>query len=422
VVGFPSKGEVRALPLDTTVSFVPMEAVGEYGGLILDQVRPIEEVLSGYTYFRDGDVIVAKITPCFENGKGALAQGLENGVGFGTTELHVLRAGAEILPLFLFFLTLGEHFRKLGTAEMYGAGGQKRVPESFLQNLRHPLPPLDEQRGIAAFLDRETARIDALIAKKRRLIELLKEKRQAVISRAVTKGLDPTAPTKPSGIAWLGGIPAHWQAKRLRFSMRSIEQGWSPQCENRQAEVDEWGVLKVGCVNGEQFDPSENKALPPELKPLPEYEIKAGDLLMSRANTRELLGSATLVGEVRPKLLLCDKLYRIRIQEGEVLPRFLLLFFESTAGRFQFERDADGTSGSMKNIGQDTIKNTVVPLPPLSEQQRIVAAITIQQSQVSNLRDAIEAAITKLRDHRTSLIAAAVTGQIDVRQYGKKAT
>jgi len=288
-------------------------------------------------------------------------------------------------------------------------------------NLPVPLPPLDEQRTIAAFLDRETARIDELIAKKQRLIELLKEKRQAIISRAVTKGLDPNAPMKPSGIDWLGEIPAHWQAKRLRYSMRSVEQGWSPQCENRQADDDEWGVLKVGCVNGEQFDPSENKALPPELKPLPEYEIKEGDLLMSRANTRELLGSATVVGEIRPKLLLCDKLYRIRVQEVDVLPSFLLLFFESSAGRFQFERDADGTSGSMKNIGQDTIKNTVVPLPPLSEQQRIVDAITKQQNQVSDLRDAIEAAIKKLREHRKSLIAAAVTGQIDVRNYQKEA-
>jgi type I restriction enzyme S subunit len=200
VVRFPTKGEVRGLPLDTLVSFVPMEAIGEYGGLSLDQTRPIEEVLNGYTYFRNGDVLVAKITPCFENGKGVLAEGLENGLGFGTTELHVLRPGAEILPKYLFYLTLGEHFRKLGTAEMYGAGGQKRVPEQFIQNLKHPLPPLDEQRAIAAFLDRETAKIDGLIAgiastdlasgAMARMARLLNEFRSALITAAVTGQID----------------------------------------------------------------------------------------------------------------------------------------------------------------------------------------------------------------------------------------
>src|SRR5260221_3260962 len=117
-VSFPTKAEIRGISEDTMVSFVPMEAVGEFGGLALDQSRLIADVLNGYTYFRDDDVLVAKITPCFENGKGALAEGLEDSIGFGTTELHVLRAGSELVPRFLFYLTLDEHFRKLGTAEM----------------------------------------------------------------------------------------------------------------------------------------------------------------------------------------------------------------------------------------------------------------------------------------------------------------
>ena len=98
---------------------------------------------------------------------------------------------------------------------MYGAGGQKRVPEDFIRDLRHPLPSEPEQRAIAAFLDRETARIDALVAKKERLIELLQEKRTALITRAVTKGLDPNVPMKDSGVEWLGEIPAHWEVKPL---------------------------------------------------------------------------------------------------------------------------------------------------------------------------------------------------------------
>ena len=101
----------------------------------------------------------------------------------------------------------------------------------------------------------------------------------------------------------MGEVPGHWDVKRLRFVLRGIEQGWSPQCESFPAEADEWGVLKAGCVNGPQLDETENKRLPDHLGPATEYEIRAGDVLMSRANTTELLGSAVHVTQVRPKLL-----------------------------------------------------------------------------------------------------------------------
>ena len=162
----PSDGLRRLHPEDE-VSFVPMEAVGEYGGLSLDHTRAISEIGSGYTEFDDGDVVVAKITPCFENGKGALATGLVNGIAFGTTELHVLRAAPNLEQHFLFYFTISRLFRGNGEGEMYGAGGQKRVPPEFCKNIRVPLPAVDEQRTIADFLDRETAKINMLVAKKR---------------------------------------------------------------------------------------------------------------------------------------------------------------------------------------------------------------------------------------------------------------
>lgn len=145
----PSAAEARSLPGTTEVSFVPMEAVGEYDGLDLSRIKPLLDVASGYTFFGEGDVVIAKITPCFENGKGALANGLTNGIAFGTTELHVLRSTREIDKEFLFYVTLSDAFRRLGEAEMYGAGGQKRVPESFIEDFLQPLPPIPEQRAIA---------------------------------------------------------------------------------------------------------------------------------------------------------------------------------------------------------------------------------------------------------------------------------
>lgn len=146
-----------------------------------------------------------------------------------------------------------------------GAGVRQTIGFNDIGNSYFCMPRLEEQLTIAAFLDHETARIDRLIAQQQRLIELLKEKRQAVISQAVTKGLNPNAPMKDSGVEWLGQVPKHWIVRRLKHHIISMDQGWSPQCEARLAEEDEFGVMKVGCVNGGVFRFSEHKALPAEL-------------------------------------------------------------------------------------------------------------------------------------------------------------
>ena len=122
--------------LDTHVSFVPMANISERGGLISPPVRPYRDVASGFTAFQDGDVLVSKITPCFENQKGALAQDLSNGYGFGTTELHVLRAKASCSSRFLFYVSMSEGFRARGVANMTGSAGQRRVPAGFIQSYR----------------------------------------------------------------------------------------------------------------------------------------------------------------------------------------------------------------------------------------------------------------------------------------------
>ena len=152
----------------------------------LDEVRDLESVYNGYTYFADGDLCVAKITPCFENGKGALAEGLTNGVGFGTTELHIIRPEESIDRRYLFYVTISDDFRKLGESEMYGAGGQKRIDEGFIKDWMPPLPPLNTQQRIAQFLDEKTAQIDYIAARVEASVELLGEYRAALITAAVS--------------------------------------------------------------------------------------------------------------------------------------------------------------------------------------------------------------------------------------------
>ena len=220
----PSSKEIKLAPEDL-VSFVVMDAVGEYGGLRLDTEKELSDVGSGYTFFANDDVVVAKITPCFENGKEAIAEALTNGLAFGTTELHVLRAGLDLYPRFLFYITISDLFRSFGESEMYGAGGQKRVPESFIKDFVAALPSLPEQQTIARFLDHKTAQIDALIAKKEALLEKLAEKRTALISHAVTKGLNPQTKMKDSGVEWLGQVPENWVVKKLKYFVTAYGGG-----------------------------------------------------------------------------------------------------------------------------------------------------------------------------------------------------
>lgn len=288
------------------------------------------------------------------------------------------------------------------------------IKASKLCLLRVVLPSVEEQRSIARFLDYKTAQIDALIAKKEALLEKLAEKRTALISQAVTKGCDPTVPMKDSGIEWLGEIPSHWGIFRLRFIVQKIEQGWSPVCDNRQAEPEQWGVLKVGCVNGEKFDENENKALPEELNPRTEYEIHDGDILMSRSNTKELVGSVAIAKEPRTKLLLCDLLYRLIANES-INKDYLVRLLRSSIARFQYERGSRGTSGSMQKISHETIKNLILPIPTRYEQKLICQYLNEVLSELDDTEKTVKEAINKFKEYRTVLITNAVTGKIDVR-------
>ncbi|MFC2137966.1 restriction endonuclease subunit S [Bacteroidota bacterium] len=168
------------------VVFLPMEKVKETGEIDCELKRPIQELWNGFTFFRRNDVIIAKITPCFENGKGAFLKNLETEFGFGSTEFHVLRSNKAIMSKYLFYLTRSELFMKIGEAFMIGAAGQKRVPTDFISEFKFPIPPKEEQEQILEFIDTETSRIYSKVEKTKRLIEQLKEYKTALISEVST--------------------------------------------------------------------------------------------------------------------------------------------------------------------------------------------------------------------------------------------
>ncbi len=186
----PGKTEAQSsLAADTLVTFLPMAQVGT-DGAIDGQMLSASLVWTGFTYFRRNDVLVAKITPCFENGKGACLDSLPTEIGFGSTEFHVLRAKSSVSPQFLYHTTNLVDFRRLGASAMTGAAGQQRVPLEFVAN--HPLavPPLPEQNAIVAYLGKAITDIDTAIARTRRQIDLLHEYRTRLIGDLVTGKID----------------------------------------------------------------------------------------------------------------------------------------------------------------------------------------------------------------------------------------
>ncbi len=330
-------------------------------------------------------------------------------------DMKALFPRPDVSVAFLLYMLQALGPRLLATVEEAGHGTQCLRMELW-RGINVAVPPKDVQDSIVGFIERKTRDIDQLIAKKHQQIELLELQGHALVNEAVVRGLNENAPKKASGIEWLGEIPFDWKAQRLKFLLSGkIEQGWSPQCDNRLAQEDEWGVLKVGCVNGNAFDPSEQKSLPLGVEPERQWEILPGDILMSRGNTRELVGSAALVRHVRPRLLLCDLLYRFRVDDRKADHEFVVLALRSSLVRFQIEREATGTSSSMKKIGQETIKDFVLYLPPLQEQREIVAHLRGETERIDRVISRVRNQMECLREYRQAVITAAVTGQIEPR-------
>lgn len=316
-------------------------------------------------------------------------------------------------PRYYFYITKSPQFQLwLGTSAIEATIGN--VNGEKYANLLLPNPPLSEQRTIANYLDRATAQIDAMIAAKQRLLELLAEKRRALITHAVTHGLDATVPMRDSGVEWLGEIPRHWRISVIRRFVKNIEQGWSPQADEREPAEGEWGVLKLNAVKNGQFDETKAKALASNLEIPTSLEIHSGDFLVTRANTPELVGDVCYVKKAKPKLILSDLIYRLQLNNSIIDGQYLSLLLQTPFGRKQIEIDARGSSSSMVKVSQGHILDWLMLVPPLHEQISIVRNIEEKVSKIDSLCSIAEDTIKLLHERRTALIAAAVTGQLNL--------
>jgi type I restriction enzyme, S subunit len=353
--------------------------------------------------FGSGDILFGKLRPYLA--KAFLADSSGEAVG----DFHVMRPIADIDGRFAQYQLLNREFIAIVDGSTFGSK-MPRASWDFVGGLKLATPPRSEQRLIASFLDRETAKIDGLVGEQRRLIELLKEKRQAVISHAVTKGLNPHAPLKPSGIGWLGEVPEHWEVVPIKHlvSIPIIDGPHeSPQKRDDGIPFVSAESVSKGFID---FDKIWGHISPEDhARYSQRYVPKVGDLLLVK------LGATTGT----PAIVETDKEFNIWVPLAAIRlkpviePRFILHVLRSDQLRCAYE--LSWTYGTQQTLGLGTISNLRLPVPPQCERREIVNFLDAILAKLDTLTIEAERAIELLQERRTALISAAVTGKIDVR-------
>ncbi|MDT9697161.1 hypothetical protein [Streptomyces sp. P17] len=358
------------------------------------QIEDSESIKSAKFRLSGGEVLISKLNPRKSRVVSVAASTLPI---VSSTEFVGLRAGDALNSRYLAYLLQSDFVRQELDARVQSVTrSHQRVAPEDITHLNVAVAPLAEQRRIADFLDAETARIDQLVGLQVTLRARLDERDDALRDNLVNE----LAKT-------VGEVPLR------RFTTR-IEQGTSPQCEAvpRQGD-DEWGVLKLSAVKGGHFIASENKRLPEETEAISAYQVRRGDLLVTRANTPSLVGDVAVIEGDHQKLLLPDLIYRVGLVP-EMNADFVAQVALSGRVRTLIESVARGSSQSMVKLRGEDIKTWPVPMATQTQQDVLVQEIRSGMQGTGRLRTAVARQLSLLAERRQSLITAAVTGQFDV--------
>jgi type I restriction enzyme, S subunit len=396
----PPKPKPDALPPAAPVTFLPMAAVSEEGTVTDPQTRAFAEVRKGYTAFADDDVILAKITPCFENGKAALVGRLTNGLGFGSSEFHVLRSLGGLLPKFVFHYFHQPAFRQDAAESMSGTAGQARVTTDYMRGLSIPVPPLAEQRRIVEKAEALLAQVNRARARLAKVPAILKRFRQSILSAACSGRLteDLADDAKP------------WSETTLVELLREpLRNGHSARASQDASGV---RTLTLTAVTYGDFSIENTKLTIADPGKVTDLWLVPGDILIERSNTPELVGTARLYTGKKGFAIFPDLVIRARVRAEVALPRYVELCLASPDGRTYFIDRAQGTAGSMPKIDQGAVESFPIALPPLPEQHEIVRRVDA----LFKLADAIEARVataTARADKLTqAILAKAFRGEL----------
>jgi type I restriction enzyme S subunit len=392
----PSDATYRAWPL-----IAPNHVESGTGKLLKVETAEEQAAISGKYLVRAGDIVYSKIRPALNKVCVASNDCL------CSADMYPIRVNARISSRYLFYLMLSAPFAHYMTAESMRVAMPKVNRETFTA-LRIPLPPIDEQQLIAEILDNETAEADALVARYERLIELLEEKRVALITQAVTKGLNPDAPMKDSGIEWIGTMPLNWEILPFRFC-GNISEG--------QINPGDAAFRDTILIAPNHIESGTGRLLYAETAAEQgamsgKYRVKRGDVIYSKI--RPALNKATIA---QTDCLCSADMYPIRAS-SKVRSAFLL--YSMLSKPFVSLTTEVSMRVAMPKVNRETLAAIPMALPPLSMQDKIVSYLDAQLLKIDRTSSEVGRAVALVKEHRSALVTAAVIGQIDVHSYRSK--
>ncbi len=446
----PAKPHQAALPPDAPVTFVPMPAVdADSGRIIKPKDRPFRTVRSGYTSFKENDVLFAKITPCMENGKAAVARNLTNGLGFGSTEFHVLRPTGAVIPEYLFYFLRQEWFRRAAEAKMTGSVGQRRVPVEFVENALLPLPPVGDQKRIVTKVEELLTRVNAARQRLARVKVILKRFRQAVLAAACSGRL-----TAEWRNAQVDLEPASQLVKRV---LTNRQQEYLAHCEKsnerrkgppdlpdnlklRRVETtalpeipEEWTWIYLPTLGYMSRGKSKHRPRnAPHLFGGPYPFIQTGNVARSGGRIRSHQQAYSEAGLAQSHLwpagTVCitiaaniansailtypacfpDSVVGLIPNEKLCLKEYLEFFIRTA--RASLEQFAPATA--QKNINVEILSDTVVPLPPLAEQIEIIRRVEALFKLADSIEKRVAAATARAEKLTQAILAKAFRGEL----------
>ena len=377
----------KQLSNEQLVSFVPMDHLGELKSTFsAKEDRELSKVYSGYTYFADDDVIIAKITPCFENGKMGVASGMTNGIGFGSSEFVPIRGRGKTIPQYLFYFLLRDEFRETGARVMSGAVGHKRVPKEYLETLPIPLPPLEEQKQIVAVLD---AALNGLTRARTHVETNLQNARELFdLRRAKLFSENETTPAVPLGLVCL-----------------SFEYGTS----SKSKPVGKIPVLRMGNLQDGELDWKKLVYTDDETE-CQKYALTKGDVLFNRTNSQEHVGKTSIYDGSQPAIF-AGYLIRVKPDSQKLTNPYLNHFLNSDVAR-EYGRSIKGKSVNRANISASRLKTYPIVVPSVERQTEIAAELDLLKIAMKELQSRYRQKLQDLDDLRQSLLQKAFAGEL----------
>lgn len=354
--------------------------------------------------FKEGDVLFGKLRPYLAKACHAPRAGV------CSTELLVMRPAEYLNPRFLLYALLTPDFVGTVDASTFGAK-MPRASWDFIGSIEIRFPPMEAQAIIAAYLDRETARIDGLVAEKESMLALLEEKRAALISRVVTRGLDSNAPLKPSGQEWLGEIPVHWEVQPIKY-LAVVGNGSTPSIEKADYWSDEgYPWLNSSVVNVSPVTNASRFVTGTALRECHLPKIQPPAVLVGITGQGKTRGMAAVLGI---EATINQHIAFIKPRSPELHTQYLCLLLGHA---YEFLRsDSDGAGSTKGAITCEQLANMKIPVPPSREQVEICARVSGWDDASGPLRAEIERSISLLATRRSALITSAVTGQIRLNE------